>query len=68
MAFLSNVYRFMPFWTKVEKASYIVRIWDRRDFVIMNKMCVFVVQVRNRISLIPENKVEFGRVGEVFTF
>ena len=45
-------------------AERIVRVGDRRDLVMINKMCLHEVQVYNRISLIPEELV----VGETFSY
>ena len=43
-----------------------VRVSDRRDLVVINRMCIGLeVQVNNKISVIPEAFPHFNREGEI---
>ena len=48
----------------------IVRVGDRRDLVVINRMCVYEVRVYNRTSVISEIEkwLDFCREGEISTF
>ena len=59
----------MPFCTKGAKAS--IRVGNRRDLVMVNRICVYEVQLNNRIRVISEKcpgpgEEKFPHSGEKF--
>ena len=43
----------MPFWDERHKKA-LIRLRNRRDLVMIDRMSVYEVQLNNRISVIPE--------------